>query len=104
MTLRVMVDYQATDGVRCEYATTLGAGGLFIETDRPLASGTPLRVRFRLGGSDRTHEIDGRVAWTQPPGAAGASVRTPGMGIEFTDSAASSVLARDLDGIAGTPA
>ena len=99
-----MVDYQAADGVRCEYATTLGAGGLFIETQQPLASGTTLRVRFRLGGSERTHEIDGRVAWTQAPGAPGASTRTPGMGIEFTDSAASSLLARDLDGIAATPA
>ena len=47
-TVRVLVDYAGPEGACFDYATTLGPGGLFIETETPLAAGTPLKVRFRL--------------------------------------------------------
>lgn len=96
--VRVLVDFLALGEARCEYATTLGAGGLFIETEAPLAPRTLVRVRFRLPGGSAIHAIDGRVTWQHRPADARAGdVRPAGMGIEFTDAAAASRLAHELD-------
>ena len=95
MTVRLLVDFATSAGPRCEYATTLGAGGLFIESDEPLRPGTPFKVRFRLPGRELLHVIEARVAWWQPPGTDPS--RAPGMGVEFTDAVAISQLARELD-------
>jgi uncharacterized protein (TIGR02266 family) len=99
--VRVLVDYTARGAPCCEYATTLGAGGLFIETEAPLAPGTSLRVRFRLPGGASLHSIDGRVTWRHGLDEARAGDSRPsGMGIEFTDASAASVLARELERLA----
>jgi Tfp pilus assembly protein PilZ len=95
-TVRVLVDYAAPDGVRCEYATTLGAGGLFIESDEPLPPGSLFKVRFRLPQSGRIHEIESRVAWAHVSGAPPAT-QAPGMGIVFTNAGATAALARELE-------
>jgi uncharacterized protein (TIGR02266 family) len=94
-TVRLLVDFVAGARVRCEYATTLGAGGLFIECEEPLPAGTALKVRFRLPGGEQLHEIEGRVAWCQAPAA--DATQAPGMGVEFTDAVAISALARELE-------
>ena len=96
-TVRVLVDYAGPDGARFDYATTLGPGGLFIETDEPLAVGSTLKVRFRLAGGGALHVIDGRVAWSHDPRRGGSAARTPGMAIEFTDAMAAAPLARELE-------
>jgi Tfp pilus assembly protein PilZ len=96
-TVRVLVDYAAPDGVRCEYATTLGAGGLFIESDEPLPPGSIFKVRFRLPSSGRIHEVESRVVWSHVATAPGASAQAPGMGIVFTNASATAELARALD-------
>jgi Tfp pilus assembly protein PilZ len=96
-TVRVLVDYAAPDGVRCEYATTLGAGGLFIESDEPLPPGSIFKVRFRLPSSGRIHEVESRVVWSHVATAPGASAQAPGMGIVFTNASATAELARELD-------
>ena len=80
-TVRILVDYSSASGVHCEYATTLGAGGLFIETEQPLPRGTSLKVRFRLPGGEGVHEIEGRVAWAHTPRAGEPGGRSPGMGM-----------------------
>ena len=98
-TVRVLVDFQVSTGIHCKYATTLGAGGLFIETEEPIEVGTPIRVRFRLPECDQVHEIQGRVAWYQQATAGAPATRAPGMGIEFVDAAGTAALARDLDGL-----
>ena len=95
-TVRVLVDYAADGEVRCEYATTVGAGGMFIETETPLPPGTLLKVRFRLPDAGTVHEIEARVAWVQAPDDTEVR-RAPGMGIEFTDAVATSTLARSLE-------
>jgi len=97
LTVRLLVDFVASGRVRCEYATTLGAGGLFVETEDPVAPGTPVKVRFRLPGAERLHEIEGRVVWWQP--ATPDATRACGMGVTFTDAVAISALARDLEGL-----
>ena len=94
-TLRVLVEYFCEAGLCCDPATTLGAGGLFIETESPQREGARLKLRFRLPESQITHEIEGRVAWARRPGSQGS----PGMGIEFTDRAAAARLARELAGL-----
>jgi Tfp pilus assembly protein PilZ len=96
--VRVLVDFLGSAGIRCEYATILGAGGLFIETEEPIAIGSPIVVRFRMPESGRVHEIGGRVAWHQQPVAGEPATRAPGMGIEFVDAGATAALARELEG------
>jgi uncharacterized protein (TIGR02266 family) len=99
--VRVLVDYYADGQPHCEYATTLGAGGLFIETDAPLAPGSLLSVRFRLPGGSVLHSIAGRVTWQHRLEDARAGDSRPGgMGVEFTDASAASVLARELEQLA----
>lgn len=95
--VRLLVDYRDAAGVRCDYATTLGVGGLFIETEEPLEIGTSIKVRFRLPDSGRVHEIEARVAWHQRTEPGEMTTQAPGMGIEFLDATAAEELARDLD-------
>lgn len=96
----MLVDFYAEGTPRCEYATTLGAGGLFIETEAPLPPGSVLRVRFRLPGGSALHAIEGRVTWQHREHEARAGdVRPGGMGVAFTDAAAAAKLARELEGL-----
>src|SRR4029453_8796073 len=94
-TVRLLVDFVAGARVRCEYATTLGAGRLFVEGGAALPGRRAIRVRFGLPGAEPLHEIEGRVAWCQP--ATADATRAPGMGVEFTDAVAISALARELE-------
>lgn len=97
LTVRIDVSYLALRGgqVASSIATTLGAGGLFIHTDNPLPRGEALRVRFKLPGTDREHELTAQVVW-----ANGTDAPVPpsgrGMGIAFRDAKAQQRLARDL--------
>jgi Tfp pilus assembly protein PilZ len=96
-TLRVLVDYRTETGICCDYATTLGAGGMFLETDEPLIPGSIIKARFRLPNGDELHEIEGRVVWHRPPAAAGKPIQIGGAGVKFTDQGAISKLARELE-------
>lgn len=98
--VRILVDYLGNNGVCCEYATTLGAGGLFIETEDPLTADTQLKLHFRLGGEGETHEIEGRVVWVRKTDAGGRP-HAPGMGIQFSDSVGTSALALELEDFEG---
>jgi uncharacterized protein (TIGR02266 family) len=96
-TVRMLVDWSSGATARCDYATTLGAGGLFIETEDPLPRGTPFKARFRLPGTGALHEVEGRVAWSHVPRP--GDTHSPGMGVEFTDPAAMARLARELEAL-----
>lgn len=98
-TIRVLVDYPVDGAIRCEYATTLGAGGLFLECDEPLPLGSLLKLRFRLPHEEDLHEIEGRVSWFLAPGDPRRGSQPPGMGVEFTDALAASKLAHALERI-----
>ena len=93
-TVRVLVEYLSDAGLCCDTATTLGAGGMFIQTDTPLPTHSTIKLSFQLPGSSLRHEFEGRVVWVHrlAPGAPG----TPGMGIEWTDPRASQRLAQDI--------
>jgi len=94
-TVRVLVEYLSDAGLCCETATTLGAGGMFIETAQPLPKGSDIKLRFQLPGSEIRHEIQGKVVWAHHPSGDSAT----GMGIEFRDRAASARLALELQNL-----
>jgi len=96
-TVRITVDYLSDAGLQCERATTLGAGGLFVETDSPVPAGSLLKLRFQLSESGARHEIEGRVVWSKGAGSSEAGAR--GMGIEFVNRAAAKALAADLENL-----
>jgi type IV pilus assembly protein PilZ len=96
-TVRILVDYQSDSGVRCDYATTLGAGGVFIESDDPLPSGSRVKLRFRLPAGEELHEIEARVAWVRGGPGGAPDLHAPGMGVQFTDSIGTAKLARELE-------
>lgn len=98
LTVRVLVDYWASGAPRSEYATTLGAGGLFIETHELLNPGTLLKLRFRLPGGDELHELSGKVVWRR--GHEPGTLYAPGMGVQFSDAVGAAKVARDLDDLA----
>ena len=93
-TVRVLVDYLCSAGLCCDTATTLGAGGLFIETETPLPPGTRLKLAFQLPDGGVRHEIEGEVVWSRRP--ADAVAGGAGMGIEFSDRVGRARLAREL--------
>ena len=97
-TVRITVEYLSDTGLHCERATTLGAGGLFIETESPVAAGSLLKLRFRLSETGAHHEIEGRVIWSR--GVGNSEAGNTGMGIEFLNRAAASALAVELKNLA----
>ena len=97
-TVRITVEYLSDTGLHCERATTLGAGGLFIETDSPAAAGSLLKLRFQISETGACHEIEGRVVWSKSVGNAAAAGAT-GMGIEFLDRGAATAVAVELENL-----
>ena len=96
-TIRVLVDYRTSEGFHCDYATTLGAGGMFLQTAEAISRGDVLKLRFRLPGYDTLHELEGRVVWVRITGRDGEPVAAPGAGVQFVDSTATAQLARELE-------
>ena len=97
-TVRILVDYQARGGIHCDYATTLGAGGMFLQTEIEMARGEIVKVRFRIPGGDELHELEARVTWYHAARAeSDGSVRSPGVGLQFTDQSLTATLARELE-------
>jgi len=96
-TLRILVDHRSSQGVHCDYATTLGAGGMFLETDLPLSIGDVLKLRFRLPRGEELHELEGRVKWIQQRSQPGGPVHSGGVGLQFDDPLAAARIARELE-------
>jgi uncharacterized protein (TIGR02266 family) len=62
-----------------EFTRNINEGGLFIETEQPLALDEQVELFFRLPGSDVPVKVTGRVAWI----GVSQENQAPGMGIEF---------------------
>jgi len=93
--LRILVDYHGEDGLRCDYATSISAGGLFVETECPLPLESHVKLRFRLPEGESLHEIEGRVCWRNDRGGDGA----PGFGVAFIGGKGTESLGRELEDI-----
>ena len=63
-------------------------GGLFLELDEPLAPGTKIEFRLKIGDEDLISGL-GRVAWARGPDPSEGH-RPPGVGVEFIELAGSS--------------
>ncbi len=89
--LALRVTYAAKGGRSFEGMTSsIGGGGLFIETGTPLPVGTALSVAFSL--PDRpwiTLTASGKVAWIRRKPE--RQILPPGMGIQFTEIAPSTL-------------
>ena len=92
--LRLLVDYSCDEGLRCDYATSLSPGGLFIETEELIQIGSTIKMRFRLPTHETLHEIEGRVTWSS---AQRKSATASGVGIAFTDGDGIDRLTRELE-------
>ena len=97
-TVRILVDYQAQGGIHCDYATTLGTGGMFLQTDLVMARGDVVKVRFRIPGGELLHELEAHVTWHHAAKhEPNENLRTPGVGLQFSDPSATAELARELE-------
>ncbi len=87
--VRALVDYESANTYLYDYSSTLGEGGIFIETEKPLSVGSTLTLRFTLPGIDRVFQIAGNVVWIREKGKSQdpdwPKALSSGMGIEFTD-------------------
>lgn len=95
--LRILVDYSCDGGLHCDYATSISAGGLFIETEASLPLDTSAKLRFRLPNGQMLHEIEGRVCWCNDNSDADEILQAPGFGIAFTSGEGTVSLARELE-------
>ena len=81
-TVNLEVDYRASDTFLFAYITDISAMGIFIHTETPAEKGTSLNLRFRVA-SGELMELEGVVAWVNPPVVDDAEGRNPGMGVQF---------------------
>ena len=72
--LGIPVQYRFGNTIAAALTLNLGHGGLAIRTTSPLEAGSKIRVRFRMPGTKRDVDAEGRVAWSD---------RRVGMGIQF---------------------
>ena len=84
--LGIPVQYRFGDTIAAALALNLSHGGIAIRTTSPLEAGAPIQVRFRMPGSKRDIDADGRVAWSD---------RRVGMGIQFEQVDAASQMLID---------
>jgi uncharacterized protein (TIGR02266 family) len=72
--LGIPVQYRFNNTIAAALTLNLSRGGIAIRTTSPLESGARVRVRFRMPGSKREVDTEGRVAWSD---------RRVGMGVQF---------------------
>lgn len=72
--LGIPIAYRYGNTIAAALTLNLSRGGIAIRTTSPLDGGVKVRLRFRLPGSKRDIDADGRVAWSD---------RRHGMGLQF---------------------
>ncbi len=72
--LIVNVDYEGGDGTGIANTRDISVGGLYMITNAPLETGTPLFVRMTLGGEEIG--LNGVVAYTNPDHGVGVRFQT----------------------------
>src|SRR4029078_9295592 len=72
--LGISVQYRFGNTLSAASTLNLSRGGVAIRTTSPLETGAKIRVRFRMPGSERDIDAEGRVVWHD---------RRVGMGIQF---------------------
>ena len=72
--LGIPIQYRFGNTIAAALTLNLSRGGISIRTTSPLDGGLKIKVRFRMPGSKRDIDAEGRVAWSD---------RRVGMGIQF---------------------
>jgi len=72
--LGIPIQYRFGNTIAAALTLNLSRGGIAIRTTSPLEAASKIRVRFRMPGSKRDIDADGRVAWSD---------RRVGMCIQF---------------------
>jgi uncharacterized protein (TIGR02266 family) len=72
--LGIPIQYRFGNTIAAALTLNLSRGGIAIRTTSPLESGSKIKVRFRMPGSRRDIDAEGRVAWSD---------RRVGMGVRF---------------------
>jgi type IV pilus assembly protein PilZ len=76
------VDCETEDTFLYAYITNISEMGIFVRTDKPLAVGTHLVLRFAASSTEKTFVLHGVVQWINPVRPLGENLN-PGMGIRF---------------------
>ncbi len=79
--LTVRVEYTNVEDFLVDYTSNNTIGGMFIKTDRPLATRERFVLKLQLPGGRAAIETEAEVRWTLP--AEVAAPMTPGMGVRF---------------------
>src|ERR1700716_408403 len=79
----LLVAYRTVDGFITDWAVNISRGGIFINTRKPLAVGTTVRLIISLPDTAFPFDLCGRVARVNE--FDNPSNQVPGMGIEFLD-------------------
>jgi Tfp pilus assembly protein PilZ len=66
----IVGEYTVLEGVFRDAIKNIGAGGLFISTDRKVAVGQPISIKFPLFTFDNLIQVKGRIVRGDPEGVA----------------------------------
>src|SRR5262247_4158961 len=72
--LGIPIQYRFGNTIAAALTLNLSRGGVAIRTTSPLEGGSKIKIRFRMPGSKKDIDVEGRVAWSD---------RRVGMGIQF---------------------
>ena len=72
--LGIPIQYRFGNTIAAALTLNLSHGGIAIRTTSPLDPGSKIKVRFRMPGSKRDIDAEGRIAWSD---------RRVGMGVQF---------------------
>jgi len=78
------VAYRSVGSFLTDWATNISQGGLFINTRKPLAVGTEVKIIIQLPGAAFPFDIVGKVSRIHEVGGK-AKGSPPGMAVEFTE-------------------
>jgi uncharacterized protein (TIGR02266 family) len=78
----VQVEFRTVSSFLVAYSVNLSRGGMFLETDAEIPSGSQMTLDFAIPGSESA-SLNGVVAWRRSP--EDASAGPPGIGVEFQD-------------------
>ncbi len=79
----IPVAYRSVGSFLTDWATNISQGGLFINTRKPLAVGSEVKIIIQLPGAAFPFDITGRV--TRIEGLGNKANAAPGMAVEFTE-------------------
>jgi len=79
--IQLLVDYKSDGNYLFDFCRDLGTGGVFIQTTKPLPTGSAIDLTFTIPDSKETLTASGTVIWVQ--GTVNKSEASAGMGVQF---------------------